>query len=168
MNFIHSKCKLSSLRSQCWMRLFLWFWIFYWIFLAVFCRIKAGEFYERSSGFQTFHRRDVWKGKSIQIPLRHLILQRERDLCWVGEKQANQIDVNGCYIFSTFHTIKRPTFEVKGRKKKSICFLFRNVLEFLLRHWNLPFITGGENINATDTWLSFLDIFTVFKSDTNS
>ena len=87
----------------------------FWQFFAV---KKAWEFYERSSGFQTFHRRDVWKGKSIQIPLRHLILQRERDLCWVGEKQANQIDVNGCYIFSTFHTIKRPTFEEKGRKKK--------------------------------------------------
>ena len=23
--FVHSKCKCSSLRSQCWMRLFLWF-----------------------------------------------------------------------------------------------------------------------------------------------
>ena len=23
--FVHPKCKLSSLRSQCWMRLFLWF-----------------------------------------------------------------------------------------------------------------------------------------------
>ena len=25
LTFIHSKCKCSSLRSQCWMRLFLWF-----------------------------------------------------------------------------------------------------------------------------------------------
>ena len=25
LTFVHSKCKLSSLRSQCWMRLFLWF-----------------------------------------------------------------------------------------------------------------------------------------------
>ena len=25
LSFIHSKCKLSSLRSQCWMGLFLWF-----------------------------------------------------------------------------------------------------------------------------------------------
>ena len=69
--------------------------------------------------------------------------------------------------FQYFPHHQTSNFRRKG-KKKSICFLFRNVLEFLLRHWNLPFITGGENINATDTWLSFLDIFTVFKSDTNS
>ena len=25
LTFVHSKCKYSSLRSQCWMRLFLWF-----------------------------------------------------------------------------------------------------------------------------------------------
>ena len=25
LTFVHSKCKRSSLRSQCWMRLFLWF-----------------------------------------------------------------------------------------------------------------------------------------------
>ena len=25
ITFVHSKCKRSSLRSQCWMRLFLWF-----------------------------------------------------------------------------------------------------------------------------------------------
>ena len=25
LSFVHSKCKRSSLRSQCWMRLFLWF-----------------------------------------------------------------------------------------------------------------------------------------------
>ena len=70
--------------------------------------------------------------------------------------------------FQYFPHHQTSNFPRKGKKKKSICFLFRNVLEFLLRHWNLPFITGGENINATDTWLSFLDIFTVFKSDTNS
>ena len=32
--FVHSKCKRSSLRSQCWMRLFLWFSNTVWVWLG--------------------------------------------------------------------------------------------------------------------------------------
>ena len=50
LTFVHSKCKRSSLRSQCWMRLFLWFSNTV-IFLCslrlkeVFCglQVKCGE-----------------------------------------------------------------------------------------------------------------------------
>ena len=36
LTFVHSKCKRSSLRSQCWMRLFLWFSnTVIWVYLQI-------------------------------------------------------------------------------------------------------------------------------------
>ena len=46
LTFVHSKCKRCSLRSHCWMRLFLWFstlWCYVWTIyrnLGKFCSFK--------------------------------------------------------------------------------------------------------------------------------
>ena len=66
--FGHSKCKRSSLRSQCWMRLFLWFSntvdfsLHEWIYFRQFSLLKIALFFYESSAKE----KNEWIPKIVQ------------------------------------------------------------------------------------------------------